>query len=203
MVSAYANDPLPSHRRAVRRRSIRRWRSRAKISGAVVLEVILTLPLLAIVLMAIVEFGIMLTNLQYVEFASRTAAQVAARLDQTSFYSGPIAVMPPEIVAAVNSQLAQTNGGGPALTASKVYLEHTVPASGSGVGVVRHVCGGTTPTPCTGSDVEAPTVTGSYRYVRVTVFVEASQAAPNLLATFGFDLAGSHFQQTTTLPYLR
>jgi hypothetical protein len=171
--------------------------------GAVILEVILALPILAIVLMAVVEFGILLSNLQYLEFASRTGAQVAAELNQSDFYDSGSPWFPPQVLAAVNSQLAQTSIGGSPLSAARVYLEHTIPQTGPGVvGVVR-VCDGTSPSPCTGADVVDAPVSAAYRYVRVTVFVDADDATPNLLASFGFDLAGSQFQQTTTFAYLR
>ncbi|MFO0819862.1 MAG: TadE family protein [Pirellulales bacterium] len=172
--------------------------------GAVILEVILALPLLAIVLMAVVEFGIMLSNLQHLEFASRTGAQVAAELDQADFYDSGSPWVPPQVLAAVDSQLAQTSIGGSPLTAARVYLEHTIPPAGPGVtGSVVRVCGGPSPSPCTGADVVDASVSSAYRYVRVTVFVDATSATPNLLASFGFDLVGSQFQQTTTFAYLR
>lgn len=188
--------------RHVARRLHRRFHS-----GAVILEVILAMPLLMIALLAIVEFGVMLVNLQYLEFASRTGAQVASQLNQSDFYSPVLPnppVFPAAIAVAVNTQLNQaTPNAVPPLTSSSILLEHSVPLSGPGVaGSAVEVSNGV---PVTSADVAEPPVPAppAYRYVRVTVFVDADELTPNLLAAFGFDLTGKRFQQTTTYAYLK
>ena len=180
---------------------------RRRHGGAVILEVILTLPLLMITLLAIVEFGVMLVNLQYLEFASRTGAQVASQLDQSDFYS-PVLPNPPifpaEIAVAVNTQLNQaTPNAMTPLASTSILLEHSVPLSGPGMtGAAVEVSDGVA---VTSADVVEPPVPAppAYRYVRVTVFVDAVDLTPNVLAAFGFDLSGKRFQQTTTYAYLK
>lgn len=171
-----------------------------------ILELILAMPLLMIVLLAVVEFGVLLVNLQYVEFASRTGAQVASQLNQSDFYSvvppNP-AVFPATITTVVNAELAQaTPNAVTPLSSSSILLEHTVPISGPAVGAVTEVYSGVA---VTSADVAEPPIPAppAYRYVRVTVFVNATDLTPNILAAFGFDLTGKRFQQTTTYAYLR
>lgn len=161
-------------------------------SAAVILELILTLPILMIALAAIVEFGLLLNNLQYVESASRAGVQVASRLSAASLNTGSLDA---SVLTAVNQELSNIS---PGVVARQVYLEHNVnPAPPPTVGATVMVCDGASSTPCPFVTVTAPSAP-STEYVRVTVFVDFPDVAPNALAYFGLDFENSIVQQTTT-----
>lgn len=165
-------------------------------SAAVILELILTLPILMIALAAIVEFGLLLNNLQYVESASRAGVQVASGLSAANLNSGSLDTA---ILTAVNQELANI---GPGVVARQVYLQHNVdPAPPHSVGPTVMVCDGVSTTPCPYVTVTAPSAPATV-YVRVTVFVDFPDVAPNALAYFGLDFSNSIVQQTTTRMWL-
>lgn len=168
---------------------------RVRRSAAVTLELILTLPIIGLLLVGIVELGLLLGNLQYVEFASRTGALVAMRLSPATLNSG---TLPASILSAVNQELNQMT---PGAVARQVYLEHNVSAGG-GVGPMVMRCGGLTTVPCPYRTVKAPSAPGGATYVRVTVFVDFSEVAPNALASVGLDYSTTVVQQTTTYMWL-
>lgn len=187
---------------ARRRNDARRPNDARRRRAAVVLEVVLTLPLLIIVLMAVVEFGLMFSNEQIVEMASRAGAQVASRLVTISESDGDPA--PTEVVDAVNEELGKIN-----VTARQVILEHNVYFDGSPTGVLSPAVTLKSPAGNLCPPSNEPTPPGPTpnhiqpRYVRVTVCVNTTDIAPNLLATFGLDFSNRASQQTTTRRYAR
>ena len=147
-----------------------------KRSGAVVLEAIIGLPVLIIALMAIVEFGMLSSNQAIVHAASRAAADAAAAVSLPT--SGAV---PTEISNAATKVL---DARGIGITC--VRVEHTADLGGSTT-VLLSGSGANNPT--------SPRPTDAY--VAVTVCVENTQLAPNLLSIFKLDLSGSYSQHTT------
>lgn len=149
----------------------------ASRTGAVVLEAIIGLPILVIALMAIVEFGLLSANQAYVHASSRAGADAAAGIVRQLPASGPV---PAEVDQAVSKVL-----GARGIAASWIRVEHTNgPAPPY---ALTSGNGGSTPT--------AAAPTGDY--VRVSVCVENTELAPNLLRGFSIDLFGTFSQQTT------
>lgn len=164
------------------KRRIYESRRAERRQGAIVLELILITPILVIMLMAVVQFGLLFSNQQRLEMASRAGAKVASEMALPT--AGPV---PVAVQNAVNRELA--NSG---FSFGRIILEHNV--------------GGSPPyTLTTGSlNCSAPTnpsLPAARQYVRVTVCAETTQLTPNLLQTYGFDLSGRASQQTTTYRY--
>ncbi len=158
--------------------------------GAVTLELILTFPIWLIFLLAIVEFGQILSNEQQVALASRVGAEEAS---QTAILSpsngGPV---PANVLEAIDQQLASSG-----ISRCRVIVEHNVlPSSPSPVTVPVTLSTGT----CD-CDPPATPLPSTRRYVRVTVCVELTEVAPNLLCLFGFDISDKLMQHTTTFRY--
>lgn len=151
------------------------------------------LPILIIALMAIAEFGLLLSNTQYLEMSSRAGAQVAAEFP-TLPESGAV---PASVVAAVNQELAQR--GLP--VAREIRLEHDVDTGPPGTPpfILKSGPGPSCPDPT--DEPAAPSGASGRNYVRVTVCVNTTDLTPNLLKTFGVDLSERVSQQTTTWRY--
>jgi hypothetical protein len=160
----------------------RSTRAGGRRRGAVTLELILTLPIWIIALLAIIEWGQIIAQQQQVALASRVGAEEAS---QTPGMGGAGSV-PPNVITAVEQQL---NSSG--MTSCKVIIEHNV--------------GSVTPVTLTDGacDCDAPGAPFPPRreYTRVSVCVPLTGLAPNLLATFGFDIADCMVQHSTTFRY--
>ena len=151
---------------------------------------ILTFPIWLIFLLAIVEFGQILSNQQQVALASRVGAEEASQT-----YALPLSdadAVPANVLRAIDQQLASSG-----ISRCRVVLEHNVvPSTPSAI-----------PVPVTlssGACYYDPPVTAlpsARQYVRLTVCVELTEITPNLLALFGFDVAGRTIQHTTTFRY--
>lgn len=140
------------------------------------LEAIIGLPILAIALFAIVEFGLLSSNQAFVHAASRAGADAAVGLGCDLPVSGGV---PAEIVDAVEMVLAARG-----ITPSCIRVEHTIGPSPPYV-LTRG----------TGDSVPTATPPGD-DYVCVSVCVENSELAPNMLASFCVDLEETFSQQT-------
>jgi len=152
--------------------------------------VILTLPVLVLVTMAVVQFGLLVARQQHLVDASRAGALRAAQIALAT--EGPV---PQEVQLAVARQL-QFAG----ITASHIRLEHGAGSHQAPWDEKTFVLHSGTLDPLPASDLPPP-ATGPY--VRVTVYVEGPQLAPNLLQGFGVDLAGRQFERTATYPRAR
>jgi Flp pilus assembly protein TadG len=150
-------------------------------TAAVTLELILALPVLVIALLVVIEFGVLMANLKHVAAASRDGAKLAA--ETAPLGAGATAAA---LRSAIDRRLESAGFGAGA--AQGVTLRHTV---GSGSVVTDGICSDPT-TPAMPDDA-----------VRVTVCVELTRLAPDLLATFGFSLAGKVAEHTTTFHYER
>lgn len=190
---------VSENRRLCRGSGARRQPPAVWRSGAATLELILGVPFLVIAVMALVEFGLLYSNTQLVEMASRSGAQVASRLASLSDADGGPA--PVAVVEAVNAELAKLG-----ITARQVTLEHNVdPAVLSNtpgdVVTLRSPGGMLCPDPLEPAP-PGPTANGPARpYVRVTVCVATTDVTPNLLSVFCVDLSNRVTQQTTTRRY--
>ena len=166
---------------------IRRRREDRARRGAVVLELILTFPIWLIFLLAIIEFGELYANRQQVALASRVGAEEASETAGLPLTDGD--PVPANVLHKINQQLA-----GSGITSCGVILEHNAVPSPPG----------TPPAPVTliSGDCTCPReITPpppSRHYTRVTVIVPMTQATPNLLGTFGFDVSDRFLQHTTT-----
>lgn len=169
---------------------------RKRLSGAVVLEVLLALPLLLIALIAIVEFGIMWSNMQAVEMAARSGAQVATRYPLLPA-SGPV---PVDVQIAVRDELARIG-----VDDFRIRIDHNVDYTlEPSIGAVRTLNTTVNDGPTSVPDPSGPVSLGSYNrpYVRVIVYTNtvanqtASGLAPNLLKVFGVDFE-DHVSQAT------
>ncbi len=166
---------------------------RRRRSGGTLLEFIIVLPILLIMLAAVVEFGLWLSNTQYLEMASREGASVASRFPTLPQNNGD--TFPAAIRDAVDAELAKR--GLP--QAREIRLENN---SGGTVVVTRDKLNGADPDcPEPTDEPASPTMTAGSSYVRVTVCLDTTSLTPNLLKTFGFDLDGRVTQQTTTRRY--
>ena len=165
----------------VRSRAFRRKFVRA---GAVTLELILVFPFLVIALMAVVQFGLLFSNQQRLEMASRAGAKVASEMTLPEIDMDPV---PAAIQNAINRELS--NSG---IVADRIIVQHNV---GSNPPYTLISGALNCPAPTT------PPLPASRQYVRVTVCAGTTKLAPNLLKTYGFDLSGRISQQTTTLRY--
>ncbi len=146
-------------------------------NGVTTLEAILALPVLFIAILGIVELGFLSSNQMVVQAASRAGADAAAALGCDLPTDGPV---PDVIVDAVSNVLACEN-----VTASCIRVEHSL---GDAPPYVLTEGGGAAP--------PAATPPTTRDYVCVSVCVENSELAPNLLRTFCIDLAGTFSQKS-------
>ena len=168
-----------------RRPTRNRCRSAARRQGSVTLEMIITLPVWLIVMGAVVQFGLLIGNRQQVALAARVGAEEASRtadLDLTSD-NGPV---PSNIVTKVEQQL-QSSG----ISQCKVTVEHNL----AGDPPIT-LSSGTCDCPTFGNSATWPPASGSY--VRVTVYVPATELTPNILKFFGFDISERYIRNATT-----
>jgi Flp pilus assembly protein TadG len=176
---------LPSIQASDRHRVLSRG-VRRKRSGAVVLEILLALPFVLIALLAIIEFGLLWSNMQGVEMAARSGAQVATRFP-TLPNGGNV---PADVLDAVADELARIG-----VTDFRVQLTHNVaytpnPAIGPVVTLDSAVGSGLSSVP----SPPAVSLSPNRMYVQITVFVNTvggsspTGLAPNLLKVFGVDL---------------
>lgn len=161
-------------------------RPRLRRAGAITLELIIMLPVWLIMLGAIVQFGLLIGNRQQVALASRVGAEEASR---TSLPSG--GGVPLNVVHVVEQQLQ-----GSGIDQCKITLEHNVvpptpPAPAAPVVLSSGDCGCPTTPPATPLPPQG-------EYVRVTVYVPATQLAPNVLKIFGLDLSEWLVPNSTT-----
>ena len=163
--------------------------------AVVVLELILALPPLLLVVMAIVEFGILFSNEQVVEMASRSGTQVASELTPLPV-SGAV---PAQISNAVATELARIG-----VTRYCIRLEHNAnpaaPPATLATPVVLQTTFGTGPT--TTPAVPAVSVTSGVPYVQVTVVVFTTDLTPNLMTNYCLDLTGRVSAQTKLRRYV-
>ena len=155
---------------------MRQFQNRGNRTGAVVLETIIGLPILVLALMAIIEFGLLSSRQAIVHAASRAGADAAA-----AYESLPAATpIPVEVTDAVDRVLAPMG-----IKADCIRLEHTVEGVPASVLV-------------SGSGASAPSgPVPSSDYVRLSVCIENTQLAPNLLSIFFLNLENTFSQHTT------
>ena len=152
---------------------------RTKRHAAVVLEAIIALPIAIIALFAIVQFGLLSSNQSLVHSASRSGADIGSSLDLPT--SGDV---PTEIINAVSKTLAARG-----MTYSCIRVEHS---NGPAPPYVLE----------TGIGGEAPAAAPPTEdYICVSVCVENTELAPNLLEAFCLDLEGTFSQQTVCRCY--
>lgn len=165
---------------------------RGRRSGAVTLETILALPVLAMALLAILAFGMLTSSLQQVAIAAREGARTAA---ETASLPSTGAV-PPAVVDAVERHFEEAGASTPLSDGEyEIRLVHNLNGAPS---FLESNAGGLESPSQPALDPAPPTV-GTY--VRLTVAVRGSRLAPNVLATFGFDLDDYAFEQTVSLPH--
>ena len=152
-------------------------KSLANRNGVTTLEAIIAVPILLIAILGIVELGFLSSNQMVVQAASRAGADAAAALGCDLPAEGDV---PAEILSAVSNVLSCEN-----VSAMCVRVEHTIGDTPPYV-----LIDGTGASPPAGT---APTTTD---YVCVSVCVENSELAPNLLRTFCIDLEGTFSQKS-------
>lgn len=148
--------------------------------GSVTLELIVMLPVWIIVMGAIVQFGLLIGNRQQVALAARVGAEEASRTPGLPAAGG----VPGNVVAVVQQQL-QSSG----IEQCKITLEHNL----AGIATLST---GTCDCPTLGTSATWPPSSGAY--VRVTVYVPATELAPNVLKFFGFDISERFIRNATT-----
>ncbi|MGZ0172502.1 MAG: hypothetical protein ACKVHE_23430 [Planctomycetales bacterium] len=162
--------------------------------GVVTLELIVVTPIIAIMLSAAVEFGILLASLEHISASARAGVKVASELSTAQLASGASADNIDMVQAAVDNVL-----GSAGMASCMVILENN-PNCAAGLPAATTMTG-----PCPGCAAPAAALPGTGLIpggvVRVTVCVDAATAAPNLLATFGYDLTGMVVSEAITLPY--
>lgn len=174
-----------------------------KRQGVTVLEFLLVLPLLIMMILAVVELGLLISNRQALEMATRAGAMYAAE-DALLPTNGNV---PDDIVDVIGRELTclgididQAIADG-ALT---VRLEHNVgnsdvddldPSAVLVTGTL--VCPPTAPPPPPDPDLSQY----GRRYVRLSVCVRSDLLAPNLLKTYCFDLTTRVTQHNKTYRY--
>jgi Flp pilus assembly protein TadG len=156
----------------------------ARRRASVTLELIVALPLLIIGLLAVVEFGVLLASLQQVAAASYEGAKAAAEAPALTSVPADNVLLASNIRALVDRRLQSAGFGSSA--SQGVTLRHTV---GGGGDATDGICA---------DPLTPPLPTQS---VRVTVCVELTRLAPNVLSSFGFTLTGKVAEFTTTLDY--
>jgi len=164
-----------------------------ELRGVVTLELILVFPILMILLLAIIEFGLIYSTIQHVSYSSRLGAKLSSEQSTVNLgtYNQNGGVSP--LRTEINNYL--TTAGFNTLSC-QITLQHNV------AGAANNTQENPDPAPA-GCDCVAPVnnlPVGS-EYVRVTVCVPVTGNVPNLLATFGFDIADYEVEETTTFPY--
>ena len=147
-----------------------------KRSGAVVLEAIIALPILMIAVIAIVELGLLSSNQTLLHAATVAGADAAVNLGCALPTSGTV---PDAIIDAVQAAL-ECQG----IAIACIRVEHT--NGPDGPYVLESGLGASPPI--------APVPTSDYACV--SVCVENTQLAPNMLAGLCVDLINSFSQQT-------
>lgn len=182
--------PFRPHRRR-RLPSRGRVSARRDRSGAVTLELILTFPILLIAFLAVIEFGMMYSTSQYVSYASRFGAKLAAETPATYLSDYNLSSGGSRLRTAINKYL---NVVGLDTGACRVILQHDVPGASNPVQQdypSGAACNCAVPT------ANLPKTLLSH-YVRVTVCVPLEGNIPDLLCTFGFSIADCTFEESTT-----
>jgi hypothetical protein len=152
----------------------------------VVLELLLSFPVLLIAFLAAIQFGMLFSKLQQLALASRIGALAAAQYSPLPPVDGPV---PPNLMLPITRQM-NLIGASP----YGLLIEHNVTDPQPATPVML-----TSGTPaCTQPTTPLPT---SGRYVRVTVCVEVTQIAPDLLGLFGLDITSEKAQQTSVFRY--
>jgi len=177
------------------RESTRIANARPRRCGVVTLELIVVTPIFAIMLSAVIEFGIMLASIEQITASARAGAKIASELSTADLASAAPAVNVNLVEAAVDNVLSSAG-----MTSCMVILDHN-PNCGALVAATKTAgggCAGACGAPATALPTLALIPGGT---VRVTVCVDATQLAPNLLLTFGYDLTGQVVSESITLPY--
>lgn len=169
------------HRSRSRRPSCRR-------RGGLLVEVILVLPLLLAALLALVEFGVLLAHLKHLDQASAVGARFASRQSPDDFATGQTIEDVEQQVAAV---LAAAGFG----SACRVDLEHNLLPGGPAVETAG-ACDRPLPTG------EGLPQAADLKAVRVSVWMDLSALAPDLLGGFGYSLAGRLTRSQATFPHV-
>ena len=157
--------------------------------GAVTLELLIMLPVWLIVMLAIIQFGLLVGNRQQVALASRVGAEEASRtigLEGTA--SGD--PVPGNVMYVIEQQLLSSG-----IDQCKVTLEHNLQPVGPPAPPPPPVVLTTGACDCPTFDTDLPP---ERNYVRVTVYVPATQLAPNVLSIFGFDISTRFIRNATT-----
>ncbi len=156
-------------------------------------ELIVAGPVLLVLLIALVELGVLMSSMRYVSLAARAGAKVAAELSTANLGSGLAADNVDQVKAAVDKVF-----GSAGITSCQVIMEHNPVCSGL---TASTRTAGTCPG-CSAPAGALPRIAampgGS---VRVTVCVDATELAPNLLTTFGLDLTGRLVTDSVMFPY--
>jgi len=173
--------------------SARVARAESRRRGVVTLELIVVTPIIAIMLSAVIEFGVMLASIEQITASVRAGAKVASELSNADLGNAATAVNVDVVQAAVDNVL-----GSAGMSSCMVILEHNPTCNGLVAATkTAGACAGCA-APATALPTTAVIPSGT---IRVTVCVEATQLAPNLLSTFGYDLTGQVVSDAITLPY--
>ncbi|MCH8922472.1 MAG: pilus assembly protein [Planctomycetes bacterium] len=173
-------------------------RKHRRRTAAIALELILALPVLFIGLFAVVEYAAYFSGAQQAALASRVGAEEASQIALPNEVSlgmpnNPGDPVPAAVVAAVLDQL-----GSAGISPCRIILEHNVNSvddpQNPGQSITPLQVFVTSFGPC---DCEPPDSPLPPQSVRVTVCLPMTEVVPNLLATFGFDVADKTVQQTT------
>ena len=152
--------------------------------GSITLELIIMLPAWLIVMGAVVQFGLLIGNRQQVALAARVGAEEASRTVGLNLTEDDDPV-PTNVVAKVQQQL-QSSG----IAQCKVTLEHNLAGSPPPVTLTTGECNCPT--------LAEPAAWPSGSYVRVTVYVPATELTPNVLKFFGFDISERYIRNAAT-----
>ncbi len=152
--------------------------------GAVALELIVSVPILVILILAVIEFSIIFTAIKQMTFASRLGAKEAAEAGSIPNLS--TLVSSGTLRGLVDRQIQAAGATG----ACQVIVQY-----GSGNSYTTLTDVGPLPCECFASLLDGPVV-GTF--VRVEVGVALSDFCPDLLAPFGFSIAGRQVSATTT-----
>jgi Flp pilus assembly protein TadG len=163
----------------------RNQRGSRRCRGAITLELLIMLPVWLIVMLAIVQFGLLIGNRQQVALASRVGAEEASRTIGLAGTTNGDPV-PANVINVVEQQLLSSG-----INRCKITLEHNLrPAPPA------------PPTILTSGSCTCPTVDNplppNREYVRVTVYVPATELTPNVLSIFGFDISTRFVRNATT-----
>ena len=161
--------------------------------GIVVYELIVAGPVFLILLTALVELGSLMSNMRHVNLAARAGAKTASELSTVNLGSA----LPADNIDLVRNAVDKVFGSA-GITSCQVILEHN-PGCNALMDTIRTsgACPG-----CSAPGTALPTlvqIPGGT--VRVTVCVEATQLAPNLLSGFGLSISGRTITDSVTLPY--